>query len=98
MPTAKSEWAMITVTPLMLSPLLFIIVLEVLARDFRTCCPWELSADDLVILSDSTQDLTNSSLKAWKDHMEKKRLRVNTSKTKNMSSGKDLDTLKETGT
>ena len=34
-----------------LSPLLFIIVLEALSREFRTSSPWELLyADDLVIL------------------------------------------------
>ena len=33
-----------------LSPLLFIIVLEALSREFRTGCPWELLyADDLMI-------------------------------------------------
>ena len=33
-----------------LSPLLFIIVLEALSREFRTSCPWELLyADDLVL-------------------------------------------------
>ena len=37
-----------------LSPLLFIIVLEALSREFRTGCPWELFyADDLVIAAET---------------------------------------------
>ena len=36
-----------------LSPLLFIIVLEALSREFCTGCPWELLyADDLVLTSE----------------------------------------------
>ena len=39
-----------------LSPLLFILVLEALSRDFRIGIPWEvLFADDLVIIVDSLE-------------------------------------------
>ena len=41
-----------------LSPLLFIIVLEALSREFRTGCPWELFyADDLVVTAESPEVL-----------------------------------------
>ena len=41
-----------------LSPLLFIIVLEALSREFRTGCPWELLyADDLMISAGSKEEL-----------------------------------------
>ena len=41
-----------------LSPLLFIIVMEALSREFRVGCPWELLyADYLVIISESFRDL-----------------------------------------
>ena len=41
-----------------LSPLLFIIVLEALSREFRTGCPWELLyADDLMISAGSMEEL-----------------------------------------
>ena len=40
-----------------LSPLLFIIVLETLSREFRAGVPWEdLYADDLVIIDDSLEE------------------------------------------
>ena len=40
-----------------LSPLLFIIVLEALSREFRAGVPWEdLYADDLVIIADSLEE------------------------------------------
>ena len=42
-----------------LSPLLFIIVMEALSQEFRTGCPWELLyADDLVIVAESLEELT----------------------------------------
>ena len=48
-----------------LSPLLFIIVLEALSREFCSGCPWELVyADDLVIAADNTKELITR-LKAW---------------------------------
>ena len=41
-----------------LSPLRFIIVLEGLSMEFRTCCPWELLyADDLMISAVSMEEL-----------------------------------------
>ena len=41
-----------------LSPLLFIIVLEALSREFHTGCPWELLyADDLIISAGSKEEL-----------------------------------------
>ena len=40
-----------------LSPLLFIIVLEALSREFRSEVPWEdLYADDLVIIAESLEE------------------------------------------
>ena len=49
-----------------LSPLLFIIVLEALSREFRTGCPWELLyADDLMISAESMEELLGK-LKTWK--------------------------------
>ena len=34
-----------------LSPLLFVIVMEALSREFRVALPWELYADDLVVIA-----------------------------------------------
>ena len=65
-----------------LSPLLFIIVMEALSRELRTGCPWELLyADDLAIIADTPEELLQK-LTAWKHAIEAKGLRVNTKKTK----------------
>ena len=55
-----------------LSPLLFIIVLEALSREFHIGCPWELLyADDLMISAESKEELLVK-VKTWKTEMEKK--------------------------
>ena len=52
-----------------LSPLLFIIVIEALSQEFRTSTPWELLyADDLVIAAESL-DVLLRKLSLWKDHL-----------------------------
>ena len=80
-----------------LSPLLFVIVLEAISREFRVGCPWELLyADDLVAMSESLEDLKDS-LATWKEKLESKGLRVNMGKTKIMISGPELNTLKDSG-
>ena len=69
-----------------LSPLLFIIVLEALSRECRNRSLWDMFyADDLVIIAESLEELENRH-SAWKNSMESKGLRVNLSKTKVMVS------------
>ena len=80
-----------------LSPLLFIIVLEALSQEFRTGSPWELLyADDLVITAETIEELSQK-LNAWKVNLENKGLRVNMKKTKIMFSGVNMDTLVDSG-
>ena len=80
-----------------LSPLLFIIVLEALSREFRTGCPLELLyADDLMISAESMEELLVK-VQTWKTEMEKKGLRVNMGKTKIIESGINLDMMKKSG-
>ena len=80
-----------------LSPLLFIIVLEALSREFGAGVPWEdLYADDLVIIADSLEECVRRLL-IWKEAMEKKGLRVNAGKTKVMICGTGLDLLQSSG-
>ena len=80
-----------------LSPLLFIIVLEALSREFRSGVPWEdLYADDLVIIAESLEECVRRLL-TWKETMEKKGLRVNARKTKIMICGTGLDLLQSSG-
>ena len=78
----------------MLSPLLFIIVMEALSCEFRTGCPWELLfADDLVIVAESLGEL-KVRLKNWKDGLEEKGLKVNIGKTKVLYSRHDVSISK----
>ena len=80
-----------------LSPLLFIIVLEALSREFCSGVPWEdLYSDDLVIIAESLEECVRRLL-TWKEAMEKKGLRVNAGKTKIMICGTGLDLLQSSG-
>ena len=80
-----------------LSPLLFICVLEALSCEFRSGVPWEdLYADDLVIIADSLEECVRRLL-IWKEAMAKKGLRVNAGKTKIFICGSDLDLLQSSG-
>ena len=57
-----------------LSPLLFILVLEALSRKFRVGLPWELFyADDLALIADSEVELL-AKIGRWKEGMEEKGL------------------------
>ena len=67
-----------------LSPLLFIIMLEALSREFREGLPMELLyADDLVLIAES-KELLLEKLRKWKNGMEVRGFRVNAGKTKVM--------------
>ena len=80
-----------------LSPLLFVIVLEALSMEFRTGCPWEiLYADDLMVSAQSMDELLVK-LRTWRSEMEKRGLKVNMGKTKLMVSGSNLDVLRKSG-
>ena len=80
-----------------LSPLLFIILLEASSPEFRCKVPWEdLYADDLVIIAESMEECVRRLL-TWKGAMEEKGLRVNAGKTKIMICGTRLDLLKSSG-
>ena len=80
-----------------LSPLLFILAMEMLSKNLRTGLPWEvLYADDLVLIADSLQELENK-YTAWKHGMESKGLRVNTGKTKVMKSQRGIKTQNKSG-
>ena len=70
-----------------LSPLLFVIVMKALCREFRVSFPWEfLYTGDLVVIAETDDDLTKR-LNQWKDNVENRGMRVNMNKTKVMISG-----------
>jgi len=70
-----------------LSPLLFLIVMEAISREFRVALPWELLfADDLAVIAETEEELIKR-LNEWKDNAESKGMRVNMNKTKVMISG-----------
>ena len=76
-----------------LSPLLFIIVLEALSREFRSGVPWEDTyADYLVIITESLKKCVRRLL-TWKEAMGEKGLRVNAGKMKIMICRMGLDLL-----
>jgi len=70
-----------------LSPLLFVIVMEAISREFRVVLPWELLyADDLVVIAETEDDLIKR-LNEWKNNVENRGMRVNMNKNKVMISG-----------
>jgi len=70
-----------------LSPLLFVIVMEAISREFRVALPWELLyADDLVVIAETEEDLIKR-LNEWKNNVENRGTRVSMNKTKVMMSG-----------
>jgi len=70
-----------------LSPLLFVMVMEAISREFRVALPWELLyADDVVVIAETEEELIKR-LKVWKENVESKGMRVNVNKTKGMISG-----------
>ena len=69
-----------------LSPLLLMIVMEAISREFRVTLPWELLyADDLVLIAETEDDLIKR-LNEWKDNVENRGMRVNMNKSKVMIS------------
>ena len=80
-----------------LSPLLFIIVLEAPSCEFRVGCLWEmLHADDLVILGETFEGLMTKTT-VWKNGLESKGLMLNIGKTKVTILERDLHTLQTSG-
>jgi len=63
-----------------LSPLLFVMVMEALSREFKVALPWELLyVDDLVVIAETEEDLIKR-LNDWKDFVENRGMRVNRNK------------------
>ena len=63
-----------------LSPLLFVIVMEAISREFRVGLPWEqLYADDLAVIAETEEELIKR-LNEWKDNVERKGMRVSMKK------------------
>ena len=64
-----------------LSPLLFIIIMDVLAEEAGTKPPWAmLFADDLVLVSETAEEVEEE-LERWRAIIENKGLRISRSKT-----------------
>ena len=60
-----------------LNPLLFVIVMEAISREFRAALPWELMyADDLAMIAETEEELIKR-LNEWKDNVESKGMIVN---------------------
>jgi hypothetical protein len=78
-----------------LSPLLFVIVMNVVSSELKEGLPWELLyADDLVLMADNEERLRTKIMK-WKSGMEAKGLKMNMGKTKVMSGCVRLGGVKE---
>ena len=73
----------------MLSPFLFVIVMEGLTSEVREGLAWEiLNADDLIMVAESMESLKKEVL-VLKDQLESKGMRLNVKKTKVILSRKN---------
>ena len=80
-----------------LSPLLFVTVMDALTERVRQGLPWDLLyADDIVLVAE-TMELLKQKVIEWKDCMEAKGLKVNVGKTKVMKCGIDCGDVERTG-
>ncbi|MCP3657197.1 MAG: hypothetical protein GY766_20280 [Herbaspirillum sp.] len=80
-----------------LSPLLFIIVLQAITEEFKTGCPWELLyADDLVLIAETHKELERK-FQLWKQNLESRGLKVNLAKSKVLVSRKEDRTTLPSG-
>lgn len=80
-----------------LSPLLFVVVMEVVSREVRGGLPWELLyADDLVLMARSEEELKRK-VQKWKSGMETKGLKVNVAKTKFMADVEGKGAVEQSG-
>ena len=80
-----------------LSPLLFVIVMDVVSRVVRGGLPWELLYADDLVLMDETENGLKEKFQKWKACMEAKGLKVNIGKTKVMVGGEGTGAVEETG-
>ena len=80
-----------------LSPLLFIIVMEAVTHSVREGLPWEmLYADDLVLVGKCEEELKEK-LRKWNECLKYKGLKINEEKTKVMCESFDTGTTQVVG-
>jgi len=80
-----------------LSPLLFVIVMEMISRELRAGLPLELLyADGLILMAQSEESLRDKIVE-WKSRLEAKDLKMNTGKTKVVFSCSMKDKVEEKG-
>ena len=80
-----------------LSPLLFIIVMEAVIHNVREGLPWEmLYADDLVLVGKCEEELKEK-LRKWNECLKDKVLKINEEKTKVMCESFGIDTTQVVG-
>ena len=81
----------------MLSPLLFVIVMEVITKELWVGLPWELLyADDLILMAESEVELCEKIVN-WEAGMDVKGLNMNTGKMKVTFGYSTIERVKEHG-
>ena len=80
-----------------LSPLLFVIVMEVISRELRAGLSLELLYADVLILMAVSEESLRDKIVKWKSGLEAKGLKMNTGKTKVMFSCSMKDKVEEKG-
>ena len=77
-----------------LSPLLFVIIIDVITEEIEEGTPWEmLFADDLV-LCDRDREMRELRLERWRECMENNGLKVSRAKTEHLQTTGDTDLVR----
>ena len=74
-----------------LSPLLFVIIIDVITEETEEGTPWAMLFTDDLVLCDPDREMMELRLERWRECMEKNGLKVSRAKTEHLQTTGDTD-------